>query len=281
MTKWRGLFLLSLLIGLIAILLVYHMNREVPVVARPTVTLETHLADSAKDFFARNNIDPEPRTKTDSGELYEDWGILAFTAFAGRPEDPEGYILKYKAGDCTATLPAGRYVQVDHEAGFFTTISSTLPLDPVSFEDVMVLSRQIGDGFDKAGWKRTQYKPDIKQETFGESSLGSKFEYFGKWMLCNDPNLRVSIQIKYYNTLPSGPSIPPVPGSPLPKDYPDRYVIEVMFDSPGSDIEDEATELRDARRVAVGGDKDKPSTLKSWIDDPAWRPEGWQGKIIK
>jgi hypothetical protein len=281
MSRWRKLFLSALLAGLIAVLFVLYVNREVPIVARPIVTVETHLVDNARDFFARNEIDPASKTKMESGKPYSDTGILAFTAFASRPDDPEGYVFRYKSVDCEMTLPAGRYVQIDHRAGFFTVMSSTLPLEPVSFEEIMALSRQIGGGFDTAGWKRIRYKADLNQETFGENSLGGKFEYFGTWQLCNDPAFTASIKIMYYNSLPSAPSIPPVAGKPLPKDRPDRYLVEVMFDSPDTDILNEAIRLRDARRIAVNGDKDKPLTLELWVNEPDWRPEGWQGRFIK
>ncbi|WP_454815492.1 hypothetical protein [Labrys neptuniae] len=44
---------------------------------------------------------------------------------------------------------------------------------------------------------------------------------------------------------------------------------------------DEAIALRDARRLAVNGDTDKPLTFKLWVDEPDWRPKDWQGQFIK
>lgn len=250
---------------------------------RPIIALNAFLTEQASEFFSSNKqIDAQEQIQSKaSGEYYEDWSLLSFVAHASREDEPDGYILRYKKGSCDVSLPAGRAVVMQHQAGFFYLLSSTLPLDPLPFKEIMVTARQVADSFDKAGWKRTVDTPVIKQETFGDLSLGGKFEYFGEWLPCNDEALRVSILLKSYNTLPPGPSIPPVPGRSLPADYPDRYIIEVVFDSLNSEVDNEATKLRDARRLAVNGDKNKPLTLKLWTDEPAWRPEGWQGKFIK
>lgn len=250
---------------------------------RPIVTLTTHLAEHASEFFAHHpNIDPEPHIRSrSSDEYYGDWGLLAFLAYANRQEEPDGYILRYKKGDCEVSLPAGRAVAFDYQAGFFTLLSSSLPLDPLPFDEMMHLGQNIADSFDKAGWKRVKYYPNITQEEFGSRSLGGKFEFLGEWVPCNEAPFYVLITLKNFNSLPTAPMIPPVPGRALPDDYPDRYIIEVSFSSKGSAILDEGVALRDARRLAVNGDKDKELTLKDWIDDPNWRPPGWQGKYIK
>ena len=84
-----------------------------------------------------------------------------------------------------------------------------------------------------------------------------------------DDEARISIVIKYYNALPLGPSVPPVPGTPLPDDYPDRNILTVKWLTYPSDFYD----LLYARREAVTGDKRKNIGIDIWLDDPDWRPE--------
>lgn len=248
--------------------------------AGPLVNMQMHLAESARAFFEQNGIEA-------TGHLYagdaphSDTGIVSFEAFASRADDPSGYVLTYRGDHCHVALPPGRLIIMAHEAGFLKDASSTLPLDPLAFEDVMTLARQIGESFDGAGWKRVQYDSGIRQDTFGDSSLGGKFEYLGLWVPCNDERLRTYIKIKFYNSLPPGPSIPPVPGTPLPDDYPDRYIIEVLFRGNGLVLDDELTRLRNARRLAVNGNENEALTLKLWYDSPDWRPEGWKGEFVE
>lgn len=264
----------------IAIFHVFSSEAEMP---RPIVTVTAHLTEHASEFFADNpHIDSLPHIKSEaSGEYYADTNLIAFVAHASRADEPDGYVLRYQDGDCEVTLPAGRAVAFDYQAGFFTLLTSTLPLEPLSFDEVMALAKDIGASFEQAGWERTKYKDNITQERFGEYTLGGKLEILGEWVPCNDPLFYTAILIKSFNSLPSGPSIPPVPGRPLPDDYPDRYIIQVDMGTKGLAFDNEVTALRDARRVAVHGDKSEALTLKDWLDDPDWRPEGWRGKHIE
>lgn len=257
------------------------------VMPEPIVTVTTHLAQHASEFFEQNpQIDQETYIRVDgTGGYFDDWGIFDFLAHASRPSEPQGYVLRYKDGDCEISLPAGRAVAFDYQAGFFTLLTSTLPLEPLPFDEIMVLAKEIGDSFERAGWSRIKYKDGITQERFGAYSLGGKLETLGRWAPCDNPALYADIIVKSFNNLPAGPDIPPAPGRKLPDDYPDRYIIQVDIgpktDAEGGALDDEAYALRDARRLAVNGDKSKELTLKNWIDDPDWRPEGWRGKHIE
>jgi hypothetical protein len=268
-------------IAAITIPFVLYLSR--PVMPRPIITLTTHFAQHASDFFARNpHIDPGPNVRSEaSGKYYMDWGLLAFVAHASRTDEPDGYILRYKNGDCEVILPAGRAVSFSHHAGFFNSLTSTLPLEPLPYDKMMALAQEIAASFDKAGWKRRKYDESIRQETFGSRSGGSKLEILGQWVLCSDESLYVEILLKNLNSLPTAPMVPLVPGRRLPDDFPDRYIIQVDFGSKGLDLDNEMVALRDARRIAVHGDEDKTLTLKDWLDDPNWRPPGWNGKFIK
>ncbi|MDO5642423.1 MAG: hypothetical protein Q4G26_08590 [Paracoccus sp. (in: a-proteobacteria)] len=206
--------------------------------------------------------------------------MFDFLARANRAEDPGGYILRYKDGACDLSLPAGRAVAIDHNAGFFTLLTSTLPMTPLSFDEVMDLSNAIARKFEQAGWPRISHNT-IEQDGFGAYSLGGKLEISGEWRPCDDPNLYASVIVKYFNSLPSGPHIPPVPGNVLPDDYPDRYLIQVDIGIDDKSLYDEVIALRDARRIAENGSKDAALSLKDWIDDPDWHPQGWRGRFIK
>ncbi|MCO6391659.1 hypothetical protein GTW25_11515 [Aliihoeflea aestuarii] len=251
--------------------------------ARPIITITTHIAQHTSTFFAENpQIDPQPHIRSEaSGAYYSDVNLISFVAHAGRQNEPEGYALRYRKGDCDVSLPTGRAIALDYTAGFFKYLTSTLPLDPLSFDNVMELAQEIADSFDAAGWKRSRYNPEISQETFGERSVGGRFEILGQWVLCNEDPFYAAIKVQDFNSLPTAPMVPLVPGRSPSDDQPDRYLIEVQFGVKGLSLDNELTELRDARRLAVNGDKTTALTLNDWMDDPSWRPDGWQGKFVK
>lgn len=239
--------------------------------------LTFRLGMSARDFFRENGRDPAPHVRPET----PDDGIFAFTAPAAGSDTPGGFALGYSDGGCQATLPAGRYVQFDHDAGFLINGSATLPLETLPFDGAMRLAREIADGFDAAGWARKRYDLDrITEEGFGAASVGERFEYAGVWALCDRPDLSASLTIKDVDSLPTAPMVPLVPGRPDEPQEDARYILQVLFQMDEFDLSDEASALRDARRRAVAGSELDPVPLRLWLDDPAWRPEGWTGSWI-
>ncbi len=241
---------------------------------RELVTISTHLYQNMVDFLDHNQTEQHKEPNTG------DWGILAFQAFASRPEDPLGYVLRYDNSTCQTELPAGRYIQIGYQGLYFDSISSTLPLEPTSFEEIVPMAEAIYQSLVKAGWQTKRYKPKVTQQSIAEYLGGLPRHFYADLYGCGHEKFQAYITIKHYNSLPSGPSIPPVAGKPLPADYPDRYIITVGFLT-RSPVDDELYALRDARREAVAGDKRKNIGLQIWLDDPYWKPEGWQGEFIK
>jgi hypothetical protein len=236
------------------------------------ITLSTKLYDNVGDFIERNELPQDGSYYADT-----DRGILSFQAFASKPDDPEGYVFSYDSDACSVKLPAGRYIQIGYAGAYFYDASSTLPLEPVPFKEAVALAEEIHNSLVGAGWTVKDYDPEVTAQSLAEYSGGLPQHFYANLFGCGSEEFTVQLTIKYYNALPPGPSIPPVPGNSLPEEFPDRYIIEVLF----SANPDEAYALRDARRIEVAGNKDDLIPLTVWLKDPHWKPAGWQGKFIK
>lgn len=252
-----------------------------PGAARPIITLTTRLGQAAGQFFAANpTIDPKPHLGQAGSEL-PDMGFLFLHAFADRPAEPDGYILRYERGDCAVSLPAGRDLFFGQTAGFLTNFATTLPREPLSFDQTMALAQEIAAKIDKEGWKRLNYNATMTAENFGKNGPNKTQEKLGEWVPCNEAGLVAAIALVNHNDVRPGMMEPAALIARRPADAPPRYVVEVRFMDSDMVLYDEAIALRDARRLAVNGDTDKPPTFKLWVDEPGWRPKDWQGQFIK
>ena len=245
--------------------------------AQDAIPLAFRLGEPLADFARRN-----PRIGDIAAHAgREDDGIVAFTASAEESPEGPGYALAYSDGDCTATLPAGRYVQFSQSAGFITSASQTLPLQLLSFDEAMGLARRIAAEFDRAGWPRRRDRMErITEETFGSTSVGGRFEQVAFWTPCDRPSFSASLTIHDYDSMPSAPLVPLLPGRPDDPDLDTRYVLEVFFQVEDLLLTDEAQALRDARRRDVNRDETAPLLLQEWLADPGWRSDGWRGTLI-
>lgn len=252
-----------------------------PGAARPIIMVTAQLGQAAGQFFAANpTIDPKPHLGQAGAEL-PDMGFMFLHAFADRPAEPDGYILRYEKGDCAVSLPAGRDVFFGQTAGFLTNFAATLPREPLSFDQMMALAQEIAARFDKAGWKRLNYNAAIVAENFGKNGPNKTQEKLGEWVPCNEAGLVVAIALVNHSDVRPGMMEPAALTAQRPADAPPHYVVEVRFMDSDMALYDEAIALRDARRLAVNGDTDKPLTFKLWVDEPDWRPKDWQGQFIK
>ncbi|MCQ0093433.1 hypothetical protein [Roseovarius sp. M141] len=232
--------------------------------AKPAVELVVGLNDTVSDFSKSNGLDREADYHGRS-----DQGIFAFQARASVSSDPDGYIVTYKSGGCGATLPAGRYVQIGYVGPKIDGITSVLPMEPLEFEDARAMAEDIYRRLEQGGWETKRYRPEVSPQSIAETIGTTPRHTYALMVGCGDDEARVSIVIKYYNALPPGPSAPPVPGTPLPDDYPDRYILTVGWLTYPSDFYD----LLEARREAITGDRNKDIGIDIWLDDPDWRPE--------
>lgn len=90
-----------------------------------------------------------------------------------------------------------------------------------------------------------------------------------------------SLQVATYDSYSNvGLTIPLSPY--VSKDAPRTYLMEFhALVSVDGEVYKELSDLRDAWRIAVNHNKDKPIPLQLWLDDPDWRPDGWKEKWIK
>jgi hypothetical protein len=238
--------------------------------------------NAAPDFLARAT-DPE---KGDSS-IY----ISVSRAAERYTEDPSEITLTYDAPGCPITFPAGRQQQVSFEGPFVVGTYLIYPMEPMTWDEMQAMVAQTVDLFEKAGWP-VKPKPEFGPPTvirrnvtvaqFNETTSGTKTVIIGTWTPCNAPNVEVYAEVRHLNSAPSGPSIPPLAATtPDDPDAPDRFVMLVDARITDAALADEIMRLRNARRMAEHGNDSDPVPLSRWTDDPSWRPENWNGVLIK
>ena len=104
----------------------------------PAVELVVGLSDTVSAFSKDNGLDRDADYHGRS-----DHGIFAFQARASVGSDPDGYIVTYEGGGCSATLPARRYVQISYVGPQIDGITSVLPMEPLEFEDARAMAEEI------------------------------------------------------------------------------------------------------------------------------------------
>ena len=250
------------------------------------VPVEVGLGDNLSLVLSKNKLNDEYFRKKDT---YDSFFLVPLEAHASNPEDPEGYALHYTDGDCKVTFPAGRMLHLGIYAGFINSVSFAMPLEPLNYTEAIALVDDIVARIDKAGFERLRF--ELPPRTGGLPEGWDRFPV-GDWKGCAhsddyayDPNDAFAgdayfvVNIKSYNSTLAAPVTPPMVGKPLPDDAPERYIVVVK--SSHMLLLDEAYDLMEKRRIEIHGDKNKEVPLSVWLDDPDWRPQGWQGKYIK
>ena len=254
---------------------------------RPDAIIRTRLTDTFVNIIGNSgpfNIGKHLREWHSDTLPY----ILSAPASPGRTPTPKRIILTYDAGEHSITLPPGRIFGFTQNAGIVKSMTFIFPTEPLSWEETVREYKRLVALWDDAGWTRHATAPHlpavtdtIRPEDF-HKSLGINFVKIGRWRAPDAPYVVTTLTVEHYNSSPSASVTPPaVLSKPLPKDAPDRYLFKVYFKLIDDTVRKEISDLYKARRIAVNGSKDKEIPLSVWLEDPDWRPEGWNGKYIK
>lgn len=188
------------------------------------------------------------------------------------------------------TLPAGRQFSFKHIGGFVQDITAIFPLESMSWDEMQIEYKKFINLLDQAGWVRSsgKYTPSqpVKDNIVFDDFLnktGPKWASVGFWEQCDNPAIKVYLEIKHYNSTTSGSFTPPaVLSKPLDPNAEDTFLFRMQFNAEyDGPVEREMVRLRDARRLDQTGRMDKEIPLSIWLDDPNWRPEDWDGEYIK
>jgi len=243
----------------------------------PIVTLEGGLLQTVKDFTDINRLDIRRFTHRSDGKIRSDLTPVPMI-FEVQPQDegsPSGYAMNIYAKNGFIHLPAGGQVNVGHRAGRIDYIHSTMPLRTLSFDEVMALARQIDDNITTLGLEPEFAYRDMTEEEFQEKIRNYESNIYAKWRA----NGRIEMRIKPFSGYARVAFTTPI-GSVPDKSTPETYLLSFSLLA-SSDAIREMSALREARSLALTGEKEGDFPVKIWFEDPDWRPEGWQGKWIK
>lgn len=248
------------------------------------VTTEVHEVTGLKRLDRRSEL-----TGSDHHDEFLDY--LVARASDGFTDDPGGIVIHYDHPTCPVVLPAGRQFKFSHVGGYIDEIEAIFPLEPLSWDDMQIDLQAMIKQLDDAGWVRTtghftSKTPVQETITFDDflNKTGPKWASVGFWGQCDAPeNIKVYLQVRHFNSGAAGSFMPPAALSkPIPEDAEDKFIFLMRFQAEvNSDLAEELVQLRDARRVAHVGDPEQRIPLSVWLDDPDWRPEGWDGKFLK
>jgi hypothetical protein len=277
--------------GLGAALLIWSilMNTQ-PVEPRKPMHVKVRAMETVVSLLNRNDV-PSFVTHANDPETRDSFLFLPVARADERyTEDPSQITLTYDAVGCPITFPAGRQMQISFEGPFIDDGYLIYPMETMTWDEMQVMVSQTVDLFEQAGWPvkpKPEFGPptviyrSITMEQLNEVTYGTKFVVIGHWMPCDDPRVEVYVEVRHLNSSPSGPSIPPTAAVvPRNVDAEDRFVMLVNFRITDRPLQEELYRLVDARRMAENGNTTDPVPLSRWIEDPAWRPEGWVSDLI-
>ncbi len=267
---------------------------------RPIATIKARVLDSmvryieANQLYDRTDFTDFNRREDLRSEDHHDSFVDYLTARASDRaigEDPGGIVIHYDHPTCPVVLPAGRQFKFSHVGGYIDEIEAIFPLEPLSWDDMQIDLQALIKQLDDAGWIRTKgYFNSKTKVPFSISfedfldKIGPKWAQVGYWGQCDAPeDVKVFLEVRHFNSSASGSFMPPAALSkPLPDDAEDKFIFLMRFKAEvNSDLAAEMEQLRDARRVAHVGDPEQRIPLSVWLDDPDWRPEGWDGRFLK
>lgn len=245
-----------------------------------TFLVRSHVGQRVVDYLRVNGLSEEERRlrgpeETDQGSNYIVTPAEATTA------GPNGIVLLYDKAGCELTLPAGRQFRFGRSGGFMEEIEGILPLEPLAWQRMQAQLGELVASLDSSGWRRStgRYTPNqpvrtsISPEDFANKS-GPKWAAVGFWEACDDPSVKLYLEVRHYESSASGSFTPPtalaVPTDPMAED---RFLFLVRIQAEyGGRSSDEFIQLRDERRRSVTGDPGRPLPASVWLDDPDWRP---------
>jgi len=249
-----------------------------PNLLQPLIVLKTHLLQSCKDFFIANNLDPKRWTHNPhTGELTMHHLTFMFNADVNRPEDPDGYQAEITVMGRKILMPASRMVHISYWAGYIDSISSVLPLNTISFNEMKSICADIASRFEPLGFKSLYKEDQMTEQEFHEN--GGFMDAYGEWQIDYPVPAELTLEMENFNRMATTFFITPLT-KPTPRNAQPAYLIHAYF-SLESEVRSELSALTWARNLAVNGDRDQYLPLKVWFDDPDWRPANWQGKWLK
>lgn len=248
------------------------------------ITFKTALLQSGHDFLALNNLTQDSWTnkryalRGDDAVMDNNSAPLAYSANINNEDDPSGYAVELLDLNIVS-LPAGRLCFFMMIGARISSISLTLPLEPLSFDEMKIMAAAIDQSFEQAGYSFLRGNREMTESSFGDNRR-QKLDTYAEWRIPGkEDQFEYSLQINAYDSYSSVAITTPLGPAPSLEDR-RKYLIK-FYASVKGDASREQFALRDARRLAINGDINKPIPLKIWLDDPNWRPENWSGKWIK
>ena len=256
---------------------------------RPIINVKTRIFDKTIDYLRNNSLSFNENRFRDRNTRDHLADYLVARASDHYPDDPGGIVLTYDADQCAITLPAGRQFKFGYVGPLIEDIEAIFPLEPMAWDDMQEMIQDIVGQFEDAGW--TYYniysvdRPAKLRPTpadFLRIQSGTKWVHIGNWVSCDTPWVQANIEVRHYNSSSAGSFMPPAALSPaLPDDAPDRFLMLIWFHIADDAVTDEMRALRDARRLSVNGNVHDPVPVSIWLDDPDWRPDGWNGTYVE
>jgi len=253
----------------------HSMSNRRPVLG-PVTTLEGSLLQTVEEFTRKNGLDISTYERWSDGRPQMDiaHAPMVFDVAPRKEGSPSGYAINISTPKGFINLPVGGRVWISHRTGRITSISSTMPLQTLTFEEAIALARQIEDQITALGVEANFAHHDITEEEFLEKWRRSKNNNsYAAWGIENKVKLRIKPFSGYSQvafTTPIG----------IPREGPETYLVEFTMGLHEA-AREEVRELTYARRLAINGNEEEELPISIWFDMPNWRPEGWQGKWIK
>lgn len=256
---------------------------------RVPMEVKLRLLESLPGMLARNDT-PQLQVQAMSTET-RDSGVLIPVARAGEKHanDPSALILTYDAKGCPITFPAGRQMQISFEGPVIDDAYLIYPMEVMTWDEMQRMVADTVDLFELAGWPvkkeprfgpPTEIRREITPEELNKKSYGTKTVTIGVWSPCDAPHVEAYAEVRHLNSSPTGTSIPPKAAELRDPEAPDRFVMRVKFWIDNEALSKEIIALRDARRAEMGA-REQAIAAQVWLDDPDWRPEGWEGRWIE
>ncbi|RJL02855.1 hypothetical protein [Paracoccus siganidrum] len=187
-------------------------------------------------------------------------------------------VLRYQDRNCPVELPAGRQFMAGLAGPVVDRSSMIFPMEPMTLAEARQMLAQVVGQFDQ-GWSRIgTVREGLTEEDF-TSDTGPKSARVGQWRQCGNGPAKAEITVEHYNSASGSSFTPPATlSAPLPEDAGDRFLIRVNFTLATQTLSRKASELVMSRRAAEGLDpafQQLPAGI--WLDNPDWRPAGWDG----
>lgn len=195
------------------------------------VAFKAALLQTGKDYLKVNHIDPADwlnmrrSMNFAAGEpVLEDNPVpMAYSADINKETDPLGYAIDLLDLN-VVHIPAGRLRFFNILAGRISTIGLTLPLKPLSFDEMKAMAESIDQSFRDAGYVFYHGNTGMTEQSFGKNRL-YKLDTYGEWQLQDrDKLFEYSLQVATFDSYSNVDlTIPLSPG--VSKDAPRTYLM--------------------------------------------------------